>query len=357
MTLKQFLEVAAGVGVALLIYSLPLLNIIKWPLMFISGALGAAFAFLPIQNRPLGFWMGAFLRSIYSPTIFSWENKTYDFFTNDSAAATAQSPTATTPQALNAPPKDNGPTEGNIPKPEFMDTLENTEKEFLSRIQNMFARMPALPKNTPATTASAPKEEVHVVAQTIEPVVASETIISNDAKDYLLNKPNQQTPNKPIEEKTQISIPQTPTVSFQKTPETKTISQNIYQATQPTDIIPAQITPQTPTVNTNQAPSAATNSFLNSTSNPPMMPEKPNIIVGQIIGKDNQIVESAIIDIIDNTGRPVRALRSNKAGHFMIVTPLQNGTYTLNIEKEGYNFKPVSIITNGNIIPPILIKE
>src|SRR3990167_1787151 len=55
------------------------------------------------------------------------------------------------------------------------------------------------------------------------------------------------------------------------------------------------------------------------------------------------------------TGRPVRALRSNKLGHFVIVTPLENGKYEIVTEKDGHEFSPVSFEANGNIIPPILV--
>ena len=55
-------------------------------------------------------------------------------------------------------------------------------------------------------------------------------------------------------------------------------------------------------------------------------------------------------------GRSVRALRTNNAGHFLIVTPLANGVYKLFVEKEGFKFEPIQINVTGAIIPPIAIK-
>jgi hypothetical protein len=55
-------------------------------------------------------------------------------------------------------------------------------------------------------------------------------------------------------------------------------------------------------------------------------------------------------------GRPVRAVRTNKVGHFLIVTPLQNGKYEIISEKEGLNFDSFTFDATGGIVPPILIK-
>ena len=71
---------------------------------------------------------------------------------------------------------------------------------------------------------------------------------------------------------------------------------------------------------------------------------------------DGKIIEGAILEIRDLAGRPLRALRSNKVGHFMIVTSLPNGQYELKIEKEGFVFEPVTFTTEGELIPPIAIR-
>jgi hypothetical protein len=89
---------------------------------------------------------------------------------------------------------------------------------------------------------------------------------------------------------------------------------------------------------------------------PPSPPTMPNIIVGQVVNQDRKIIEGAIMEIRDSAGRPVRALRSNKAGHFIIVTPLDSGKYDIVTEKDGYTFTPVFFEAQGQLIPPILIK-
>lgn len=89
---------------------------------------------------------------------------------------------------------------------------------------------------------------------------------------------------------------------------------------------------------------------------PPSPPIQPNTITGQVIDTDGKIISGAILEIKDVGGRPVRACRSNKLGHFIIVTPLQNGVYQITTEVEGHEFNPVSFEAKGEIIPPIAIR-
>ena len=88
MTLKQFVKAAAGIIIALLINKTNLLIIFKWPLMLASAGLGLALAFVPFEDRPLEVWVNAFLKSIYSPTIYTYKKKNEDWL--DLARANTQ---------------------------------------------------------------------------------------------------------------------------------------------------------------------------------------------------------------------------------------------------------------------------
>jgi hypothetical protein len=87
-----------------------------------------------------------------------------------------------------------------------------------------------------------------------------------------------------------------------------------------------------------------------------MPPEKPNTVTGQVMDVNGKIVEAAILEIKDVAGRPVRAVKTNKVGHFLIVTSLQNGKYEIITEKEGLVFDSFTFEATGSIIPPIAIK-
>lgn len=73
MTIKQFVELAAGIVIGWIIYSLPLHPILRWPLVISSVFAGVAFAFLPLEERPLDRWLIAFIKAVYSPTQFLWK--------------------------------------------------------------------------------------------------------------------------------------------------------------------------------------------------------------------------------------------------------------------------------------------
>ncbi len=73
MTLKQFLKAAVGIVLALLINASHLIFFLKWPLMIICGGGGLLLAFVPFQDRPLDLWIRSFIKSIYSPTIYTYK--------------------------------------------------------------------------------------------------------------------------------------------------------------------------------------------------------------------------------------------------------------------------------------------
>jgi hypothetical protein len=77
MTLKQFGYLAAGVGLAFLVFTTLSTSqpILAWPIIIISALLGVAFAFLPIQERPLDHWVVAFFKAIFQPTSLKFASK------------------------------------------------------------------------------------------------------------------------------------------------------------------------------------------------------------------------------------------------------------------------------------------
>lgn len=75
MTLKQFLKAASGIVAAVLINGTGLAGLFKWPLMIICAGTGLMFAFVPFEDRPLEVWIKAFIKSIYSPTIYTYKKK------------------------------------------------------------------------------------------------------------------------------------------------------------------------------------------------------------------------------------------------------------------------------------------
>lgn len=295
MTLKQFFQLAGGLVVALIFYSSPLLPIIKWPFAIVSAILGVALAFLPLEERPLERWIFAFFRAIYSPTEYFWKKAlvTPKFF-QDEGPLGEEAPALK--EYLGTPTAKTGP----------LSKLESAEQGFLASIAGIFSGVTKQAAVTPQ-------------------------------------------PEKPKE----ISIPESVPVKY-----SQPVAPHLVVEEKPV------VTSNQPQITTSQVAPIVAGEELISTRQalfsidaaPPNPPTIPNVIVGQVVDNDRKIVEGAIMEIKDAMSRPIRALRSNKVGHFITVTPLDNGHYEISTEKDGYEFSPVSFDANGTLIPPILVQ-
>lgn len=87
----------------------------------------------------------------------------------------------------------------------------------------------------------------------------------------------------------------------------------------------------------------------------PATPSLPNLIVGYLRNKEGKLIAGAILEIRDATGIPVRAFKTNKLGQFLTATPLSNGEYEIETEKEGFEFDIIKIRLTGQILPPVEI--
>lgn len=312
MTLKQFFQLAGGAVFALIIYSTGLPALIKWPLVLFFAITGAALAFLPLEERPLSTWIFAFFKAVYSPTKYTWEKgASEDVFSQghmpQDATLPATQPAVQTPQEAN-----------------IVDPFEKEEETFLQKTTQLFQSVtPVVPSSTPP--------QAQPITPTPQPVIPAPPIPN------LVSLQPAVVPQLPIKvepvHQAPMSPPVTPKIEYTQqavTPVFQQQSQNQPTAQQ------AVFTPD---------------------ASPPNPPTIVNTVSGQVLASDGRIVEGAILEIRDTQGRPVRALRSNKVGHFLTVTPLQNGMYEIEAEKDGFLFETVKVSAEGGIIPPILIRS
>lgn len=298
MTLKQFFEVAGGSLFALLIYSTSLNPLIKIPVILLSFLFGVALAFFPLQDRPLEKWIYLFFKSIYSPTLFVWKKSATPpsyFQPEDQGLVTPIQP-QTPEEEATLTTQQPAATPAEKEAQSALTELEEKEEEFLSKVTDEFSEE-GVPK-PPAV--SAPKQEV---------------------------------------------------VEIEKVDKVFDAAQDQAKAQEDVSEVTRRVAPF---AKGDIDPSAGAPSFIPEAS-PPTPPVAPNMIVGQVTDPKGKIIDSAIMDIRDENGRPARAFKSNKLGHFMIATPLVDGKYNLTIEKDGYEFEPVTLEARGEIIPPMSI--
>jgi hypothetical protein len=301
MTLQQFFQVAGGALVALLIYSSSLPSYVKWPLILVSFLIGVAFAFFPLEDRPLAKWFVLFVKAIYSPTLYVWKKTPPEHSYFQKEPATPPQPIT---QAQPAP-KTNGTKHVGPAK------LEIEEKKFLEKVSKDLSSSSAQ-VSPPPSVATIKKPDIQETKGSQVPIPkAKPADVEHQEKPKI-------EPEKITQEVSQAK-------GFKPTP---SIGQKVK------DTQSAKFSPD---------------------ASPPLPPTKVNIVVGQVVDPDGKIVESAILEFRDSEGRPARALRSNKLGHFMIVTPLSNGTYQITTEKEGLLFEAISLNVKGEIISPLAI--
>lgn len=314
MTLKQFIYLAVGAATAYIVFVLFAhdLPFIAWPVSAISALLGIGFAFLPIASRPLDHWTKAFFKAVYTPTKRTWakNNKTYKenpLFNSRLVvylSGLQQQPTAAMPTAT--------PTAPLPPAP--LPTTESLQKTVDLARQAQQLKMKII--QTERTLS-----QIKTQAQQPTPIPVDYSQQVNKTLSDLQNLVGQASAVKQ-----QIQTVQEPTVK----PEIISV--------QPTSREKVKIV-------TIARPKPAQVSLTTF----------PNIINGIITDKDNNYLEGTVAVIYDKEGLPVRALKTNKLGQFTGSTPLPNGTYTLELEKEGFTFDVLQIELTGEVLQPLLI--
>lgn len=336
MTLKQFLEIAGGVVVGLIFYATGLPSFIKWPLILLSVGMGGALAFLPLEERPLEQWIFAFFRSVYSPTLFHWDKRPgVKYFTEETGEA-APKPAS---------------TKMKVP---FLSKLDEKESSYLNKVSTIMVDQGATASaNTPLKAPPQSNIEIGIQPnlQAVQPVTTISIPTAHITTMNVTAPAASSAPPQPEfigSARPTVSIPQASTISVGGR---GARPQFLVQETQEkVNLQGSNVSPAT-----NMQVNGTKQAVFSLDAAPPSVPTIVDTISGQVMDVNKKIIEGAILEIVDESGRAVRALKTNRAGHFLIVTPLNKGKYKIITEKEGYNFDPIEFETSGEIIQPIAI--
>lgn len=326
MTLKQFLYLAAGAGTAYIIFvffstSYPL---VSWPLIFIFSLCGVAFAFMPIASRPLDYWVKAFFKATYSQTNFTWSKDRVSY--KDTARFNSR----------------------------YTDFIHH----ILIDKNPVPAQQIIIQKKPPAEPAIPPVQNIANPAATALPS-------SDDLKKTVdLAREAQSLQMKIVQ--TERTLNQIKSAASQPSPIPVNYSEEVNRVLENLQTLVNQAseikTRMKPDPNLPQKLDAK--QFKDKVK--VVFPEKqkqtqialttfPNVISGIVKNTRGDFVEAVVAVIYDKEGLPVRALKTNKLGQFSGSTPLPNGTYTLELEKDHYSFDVLQILLDGNILPPLTI--
>ncbi|MGB9911491.1 MAG: carboxypeptidase regulatory-like domain-containing protein [Microgenomates group bacterium] len=337
MTLKQFGWLVGGALTGLFFWSLPIFPFFKGLLAAGAVFFGFASAFLPIEERPLPNWIFAFFKSVFSPTLYTWKKtpETPEIFRYQIKSF---------PQEKNhhLPPNRNSLSQYlHRLETKTFPKEENEEKKVLENILSLFSQVSSL--------------KINHVFEKRQPSYSSISTPTKKEQPPSFQSIKKPTLEKPKEEK---SSPKFVDLKEKDLEEVAPggIGENFYSyygypGKPPIETVISYYhklsqLPKKPPI------SPKTNKELPI----PTPPSYPNIIAGMVLDQNDELIEGALIEIKDKNGMPVRALKTNKLGQFRIVTPLPDGIYEIQIEKEGYEFDIIKIELKGEIVPPLEIR-
>lgn len=346
MTLKQFIYLASGVATAYLIFILivPHYPVIAWPFIIIFVLLGVAFAFLPFKGRPLDQWVKSFFKAIYSPTKRVWfkNGKTYqnDPLFNSRFIMYNQGTTQIQPEE--APPP--------VPKPIQPQLPTQPQLQPIPTVHITTAPPPTVPhppsptpqKPIPLPTPDELKKTVELARQAqnlklkiIQSEKALSEIKSAASKPTAIPVDYSHEANKLISDLQNL---------VSNASDIKHKLDEITHAEESKPFFSGAGAPKLVRVTPSPKPKQqmALTTF-------------PNVINGIIRDRLGNYLEGVVSVIYDKEGLPVRALKTDKLGQFSGATPLPNGVYTLELEKDNFNFDVLQIDLTGQILPPLII--
>jgi hypothetical protein len=387
MTLKQFGEVLLGVILAFLVYKTNLFFLIKWPLVIFFFGAGLISAFIPIEERPMSHWLTTFFGIIYKPTQFFWK-RTYNIpapflYVGDKQNMIQVQEVDLTPARRQRIKEFLNSTSATDPLPE---DLTSQEQRQIMSVLDLFDVTPQTSIGINPTQFQKPDLKVRVRSLRLDTPDYNETVTTVVAEpiapepeitpmlppaEQVVSPPVQQLPNPEVsitidQDDTQknvfleaqqvaqnIEIPQERSVSVQS-PFADSKEDTTFQpkpvALGERSYIASQDAPKQAAAVTNKATFNASLPF-------PDKPTVPNKLVGMVLTSNQELIPEAIVEISSEEGHVVRAVKTNALGQFFITTPLKQGKYVVNVQKQNFTFEPMSIELKNSIVEPLEIRS
>lgn len=348
MTLKQFMYLATGLGLAYLTFVLFAVSIpfIAYPLIVIFASIGLAMAFLPIMEQPLDHWVKAYMLAIFSPTqrLFNptylnlssmdFGNRLNRYLLDSITQDTQKLPGDLSLSQITSVQKQN--TQPFLPPP--APITQNAQPQPSPIPQNRPTPKPGLASKLSSIPSSGQLHKSVELAQQSQ-IIQAKIIDTQKVLDQIKAqaavagvKSNQFT------EQFQLTLARLQQLSKQQAEISRDLAilSESHPSIQSKKVV---INPKTTSFSDTQL----------------ILTAIPNMISGIVTDNQGNYLEGVIVVTHDKQGLPVRALKSNKLGQFLAATPLGNGTYSISLEKEGFAFDILELTLDGSVIPPIRV--
>lgn len=398
LTLKQFGYLAFGGLFAWVFFSSPLPPLFRVPIAGFFAFSGIAFAFIPIQGRPLDKWLWAFFVAIIRPTQRIWKKEgegVYFLEMSFIPPAEGEAPQHKIQVAKKILEKyltrfalEGTPLDERVST--FLSSLDfgvslpaKVAQAAVSRVKEVVPKKEAVGKKVEEEVKppAAGKEKIPLAKEDIIIPLAGEVnfteqeVITLPSPTFrptylagvgmirprkLSQRPDLTSQFLPIRGERrfelsealsqrfgvqkeppvpQLNIPKIEEVMEEKKENGQKEGMSKEAKEQPTQV------QQVPTVVLQQkAPSKL-----------PRLTNVPNVLQGLVHDEEGHLLDETIIVVKNEAGIPVRALKTNKLGQYIISTPLGSGRYLIETEKENYNFDILSFEAKGEVIEPIEI--
>lgn len=311
MTVKQFAYVALGGIFAVIAFHVPnpsnsfFITAVKYTLIPIFGLSGAAFAFMPLEGRPLDTMVANFVKALFKPNQFVYVK-----------------------------------TGGNLA---FLHASSQIQQAIQAQGAASTGRTPAAHDASREQKLQALLNQVHTRS-----IPVARTEVDQKEQQYLQSLFGSAPPPPPPPSASSV-IPAP--ITAPKLPPLPA-SNAASPTTQPAQQTPAQQAPSpVPADATDITPDMARALGL------PHLPDTPNLIIGIIKDARGNVLSGILVDVKDKDGNPIRAFKTNVLGQFVSATPLANGTYAVDFEDpKGQNkFTSISLTADGTILQPIIV--
>jgi len=365
MTVKQFAYLAAGSLIGVLFYYSPVFVLLKFVFIAIFAGLGAAFAFLPIEGRPMDLMVSNFFKDLFSPTQYMYQKIGGQL----AISAIQMHPiSASKKEKHNAKEHEKSNYEREVRLNEFLSHVVKKGRDKLDEKEDMLLASIFDPNSKPQLLSSLDdavysghslSEEEAMRVKMLTSPREMEELLEREAK--AIKEELMQAEQKEEEQKQAHQVTteahvhvgdlekQLQDIMIQK----QQLEHELQKLkSQPHPSTPAQSTGVTSSDNVRIIPSDKASSI-----GLPSLPDVPNVVIGIIRDPRGNVLPNILVEIKDKDGNPVRAFKTNGLGHFVSATQMTNGVYTIEFEdpKGKQQFEKVQIEVKGEIMLPIEI--
>lgn len=303
LTIRQFGYAGAGFVIALLFYFSGLPEILRWIFIGFSLFAGGFLALIKINGQPSSVFLSNFLVSMFEPQARLWRKspKVPDVLREDNSARENKKNEAilkVTKERIAAIPQmplQDVPVSESEAK--LDKDLELDMKQLDEHFDFLFNDLPQVP------TSAVNQDRVELAAT--NPLVAKPKTLASAVQNNSQNAPVYQTDSyavkfNPITNQTNRPLGINPKAGF-----------DITQA---------------------------------------------NFLKGQVVDKENKIIEAASVNVVDANGTLLRSTATDQDGKFSYANGMKAGQYFVDVKKEGMKFPRYSVQLKDNKIMEIKLQ-